>query len=405
MSSDLTESMAEPALAVPKPIDLASDTTADAVRYGFIDLLRGFALVMMIETHVVNAYLPVTTRIGSAFFFWLSFLNGLVAPGFLFAAGFSLSLQADRRWKSWLRFGPPFWKQMRRLGFISLVAYYSHLQGFRLSRYLANWNDASLWTKTLQVDVLQCIVVSLLVVHALILILRRRSLLPWGAGFLALSMSLLTPWIWAQDFRGKFPLSMALFLNPHETSLFPVFPWICFVLVGTCAGCIFVKSEEARRLQHFMAGISLLGFFMIAGGLFFRNSRFTLPGHIEFFTTSPLYVIIRIGCILIFCALLYSLETGGRWIPNSIRLAGQESLLVYGVHLWLIFSMLRGKRMGAIIGLKAGYPGCFLMSLLIIIAMLLLAKGWHSLKKNYHGFAKFGQAATVLIMILIFVSN
>jgi len=52
-------------------------------RYGFIDLLRGFALVVMIETHVSNAYLPLASRKGSEFFFGLSFINGLVAPAFL----------------------------------------------------------------------------------------------------------------------------------------------------------------------------------------------------------------------------------------------------------------------------------------------------------------------------------
>src|SRR5512136_1729999 len=93
-------------------------------RYGFIDLLRGFALVVMIETHVSNAYLPLALKKGSEFFFWLAFLNGLVAPTFLFATGFSLMLQSKRQWDDWLHFRAPFWIQMRRLGFITLVAYY-----------------------------------------------------------------------------------------------------------------------------------------------------------------------------------------------------------------------------------------------------------------------------------------
>src|SRR5512137_2256527 len=81
-----------------------------AARYGFIDLLRGFALVVMIETHVINAYLPAASR-HSWFFFWLTFFNGLVAPTFLFASGFSLMLQGRRNWEDWLHFRPPFWKQ------------------------------------------------------------------------------------------------------------------------------------------------------------------------------------------------------------------------------------------------------------------------------------------------------
>ncbi|MBP1601478.1 MAG: Acyltransferase domain protein [Acidobacteria bacterium] len=78
---------------------------AGGVRYGFVDLLRGLALVVMVETHVVNAYLPAGLRQGP-FFYWLAFLNGLVAPSFLFASGYSLVLQGSRYWNDWLHFRP-----------------------------------------------------------------------------------------------------------------------------------------------------------------------------------------------------------------------------------------------------------------------------------------------------------
>jgi uncharacterized membrane protein len=374
-------------------------------RYAFIDLLRGFALVMMIETHVVNAYYPVALRKGSVFFFWLTFLNGLVAPAFLFAAGFSIVLQSRTQWDQWLRFRLSFWKQMRRLGFVLLVAYYSHLQGFRLSRYLMNRDNAEMWAKTFQVDILQCVVVSLLVVHAIILLLRKRWLLPWGTSILAGVVALATPWIWSLDIHGKLPSSLALLLSPHKISLFPIFPWIFFVLAGSCACHFFLKRVEAHKEPSFARDITVWGSMMIVAGFLLRNIPFTLPGYVDFYTTSPLYLIIRIGCILLICSLLYGLEKKICWIPKTIQVAGQESLLVYGVHLWVIFSFLRGKRMAAIFGLEAGYMRCFLMSLLIALLMLSLAGLWHSLKKNYPTPAKFGQALTVLIMIVVFALN
>ena len=106
-------------------------------RYIFVIFWRGLALIVMIETHVINAYLPAVSR-HTEFFFWLSFVNGLVAPAFLFASGFSLVLQAHRNWEAWLRFGPALRKQMRRLGFILLVAYYLHLPYFGISKFRAS---------------------------------------------------------------------------------------------------------------------------------------------------------------------------------------------------------------------------------------------------------------------------
>ncbi len=370
-------------------------------RYGFVDLLRGFALIVMIETHVVNAYLPAASR-HSSLFFWLTFFNGLVAPSFLFAAGFSVILQANRLWDDWLNLRAPFWKQMRRLGFIVLVAYYSHLQHFKLSKYL-HPDDPVVWAETLQVDILQCIVASLLAVNLLILITRKKSWFAWGAGIVASLAALMTPMMWAADFRGRMPLSIALFLNPHGVSLFPLFPWISFLLAGCCTCYLFLRASEGKLDRGFMRNLTIAGIVMILAGLILRHSPLTLPGRVNFYTTSPLYVIIRVGCVFLICSLLYWLEKSLNWVPKPVRLAGQESLLVYGVHLWVIFAFLRGKHVGPVIGLETGYLGCLLLSAAIIAFMLFLAKYYHSLKTNYPRFTRFARSTTVIAMIFVFL--
>jgi uncharacterized membrane protein len=372
-------------------------------RYGFVDLLRGFALVVMIEVHVTNAYLPLALKKGSEFFFWLAFINGLVAPTFLFAAGFSIVLLGNSQWDNWLRFGPSFWKQMRRIGFITLAAYYTHVQGFRLSHYLANWNDYTIWSRSLKADVLQCIVVSLLVVHALIFIVRKKKYFPWGALILAIFVAVSTPWVWAQDFRDQLPLSVAFLLNPHGMSLFPVFPWLCFVLAGSFTSSLFLKAVEAQKTARFMRWIAWFGALMVAGGLLLRGVPFTLPGNVNFYTTSPLYLMIRIGCVLVLCFLLYRWEVRGKWIPTLVQVAGQESLLVYGVHLWMIFGLLRGRLLAQHLPLQFGYAGCFSLSIVLVLLMLCLAKYYHKLKSGYPQRVRYAQGIIVILMILVFV--
>ncbi len=401
-SPGLSQSAAAASIDTPAAgrAETTGQVSSKPARYGFVDLLRGFALVVMIETHVVNSYLYTEPR-HSALFFWLTFFNGLVAPSFLFASGFSVMLQANRYWDDWLHLRRPFWRQIRRLGFITLVAYYSHMQ-LKLSKYL-NPDTPDIWTETLQVDILQCIVVSLLTVNLLILVMRKRSSFVLGASCAAVAALLVTPWMWAQDFRQRLPLSMALFLNPHGVSLFPLFPWISFLLVGCCASGLFLKAAEGKADAKFMRNLAVAGGAMILGGLLLRAVPYTLPGRVNFYTTSPLYVMIRIGCVLLICALLYRLEKYRQWIPRPVRLAGQESLLVYGVHLWVIFVFLRGKHMGPILGLEAGYPGCLLMSAAIIAFMLCLAKYWHALKTGFPRFTRFAQALTVIIMVVVFL--
>lgn len=372
-------------------------------RYGFIDLLRGMALVVMIETHVVNAYLPFSLR-HQAFFFWLTFINGLVAPTFLFASGFSIMLQGKRQWDNWLHFKPPFWVHMRRLGFIMMVAYYSHLDHLKLSKYL-HPEDPGIWKYTLQVDILQCIVASLLVVHVLVLVFRRPNRLALGALSLAIGIALLTPMIWARDFTKSLPLALALYLNPHGISLFPLFPWLVFILSGSVAAVMFLQALEHGADVRMMRWASLVGAAFIAGSFAAKSLPYTLPGVHNFYTTSPLYVIIRLGCVLILCSGLYFLEKYKNWRPGPVLVAGQESLLVYGVHLWLIFALLRGKHLGPILGLEAGYPACFGLSLAIIVLLLWLARRYHTLKIKYPTGTRRGRIAIVLTMIAVFVTR
>jgi len=58
----------------------------EKVRYTFIDLLRGWAIILMIEPHVFNTFLlPELKQTG--WFSVVSFINGLIAPAFLFVSG------------------------------------------------------------------------------------------------------------------------------------------------------------------------------------------------------------------------------------------------------------------------------------------------------------------------------
>jgi uncharacterized membrane protein len=391
----------------PELPSLGSNRTSTSVsskgpRYGFVDLLRGFAIIMMVETHVVNAYLPHALKKEYGFFFWLAFLNGLVAPSFLFATGFSLILQSNHQWDNWLHFRPPFWRQMRRIGFITLVAYYTHLQWFGVRWYMKSWNDARMWDRTFQVDVLQCIVVSLLAVIAIIMIFRKRVFLPWVTGILGLGIALATPWMWSLNFRGKLPLPIALFLNPHGISFFPIFPWMSCVLAGAFACHFFLKAANSEKIANYMKFTACLGGLMIAAGLLLKNVPYTLPGESSFYTTSPLYLMIRLGCVLLLCAILFKYEARAKWM-QPVQLAGQESLLVYGVHLWIIYAFLRGRFLGPMIGKQFGFLGCFSLSIAIIVLMLVLAKYWHALKKNFPRQTRFAQAGIVIIMVIVFL--
>jgi uncharacterized membrane protein len=380
---------------------MQAKTGSGARRYGFVDLLRGWALVVMIETHVINAYLPPASR-KSAFFFWLSFVNGLVAPSFLFASGFSLVLQARRQWNAWTGLEPAFWKQVRRLGFILLVAYYLHLPHFGLSKYLIP-QDLAFWKAAFQVDVLQCIVVSLLVIDLLIFLLRKPGPFVSGACVIGTGAALVTPWMWGQEFIGTVPLPVALFLNPHGVSLFPLFPWISFAVAGSCAALFFLNAVDRNSDSRFMRDVFIAAAAAIPVALYARYLPLFSAWKPGFYTTSPLYVAIRLGCVMILCSGIYFMEKRLGWVPGMIRLAGQESLLVYCAHLLLIFSILRQPPVVNLLGRQAGYAACFALSIALILLMLLAAKIWHGVKRNHPRIARSALMVAVVLSAIVFL--
>jgi uncharacterized membrane protein len=82
-------------------------TPTRASRLVFIDWLRGFSILLMIETHVFNSLLKPFLK-EEGWFHLLNFFNGLVAPSFLFVSDGPSSLRALENWKTSTNSDPLF---------------------------------------------------------------------------------------------------------------------------------------------------------------------------------------------------------------------------------------------------------------------------------------------------------
>jgi hypothetical protein len=159
------------------------------------------------------------------------------------------------------------------------------------------------------------------------------------------------------------------------------------------------EGRDARYMIH----ASWVALAVVGGALVARELPLFSAWRVGFYATSPLYMLIRLGCVLILCAGLYAMEKRLHWVPRAIRLAGQESLLVYGAHLLLVFSVLRRSLVASILGRQAGYGGCLLLSAVLILLMLGLARLWHGWKRDNPRFAKLILIAVVGINAIVFL--
>ena len=134
-------------------------------RLHFIDLLRGIAVIVMVEVHVFNAFLQTQYRT-TEWFSVLNYINGLVAPSFVFMAGFVFMVASQRKLDEFRAYGKAFWRQIWRIFLILCVGYFLHLPYFSFHRVITETTEAG-WLKFYQADVLHCIAVGLFILFLL----------------------------------------------------------------------------------------------------------------------------------------------------------------------------------------------------------------------------------------------
>ena len=147
---------------------------------------------------------------------------------------------------SYLSFGPPLYRQVARLLLILLIGYGLHVPRFNYHhlRYVAG---TQAWLDFFQVDVLQCIGASLLIIQVLLLVLRSERWLYRVLTVLTLAIAFLSPVMWAIEFRDILPVPIASYINGIHQSLFPLFPWAAFLFAGAITGyCMSARGKRSR---------------------------------------------------------------------------------------------------------------------------------------------------------------
>lgn len=356
---------------------------APSRRLAFIDLLRGWAVIVMIETHVVNA----TIQKGIAEAPWfevINFINGLVAPTFLFASGMAFAVTTRRKLDAYLSLGTPLVKQVWRLLFILCIAYILHLPKFNLAAILEGLTERQVLV-FLQADVLHCIAVSLLFLQAVLFLVRTEKSLYRVAGGVAIAILFTTPFVWGVDWLTVMPAPLAAYMNGLHFSLFPLFPWMVFILAGTIAGHAFTLSQDGapagdtpvfpvRPFATVGAGLIVLSFVLIP-------LAWVYPTY-DYWRYSPAFVLLRLGIVMVFAAVAMRYETARGVSPASlVTLVGRESLLIYTVHLMLIYGDYGSFNFRRWSDHTFTLPVALVWTVVLLALMFLLAMGWDRVRK------------------------
>jgi uncharacterized membrane protein len=371
----------------------------EKVRYTFIDLLRGWAILIMIEVHVFNAFLLPELK-QSDWFDILTFINGLVAPAFLFVSGFAFAVSSNSKLDDMRRLKFSFWKKLWRYISIILIGYVLHLPLISLSKII-NLATAEQLQQFFAVDVLQCIGVGLLLLFALRLIIRSDKIYHYSLIGLTIFVMILSPVFQRTDFTNYFHPVIANYFNDLNGSLFPVFPWINFILVGAIFAKYFLAAVTKNKEEKFIRVTTITGIILLLSGHLFYSGL--SPEQITSINPNPMFSIERLGYILVFAALCWYFN---KWRNKKsfVLDASRESLLIYWLHLLVIYSTVwEGNSLENIIGQTLNVLECITVTFVLMVLMILAAKFWGWTKSKFPVYATKVAWGIVGVLFIIFL--
>jgi uncharacterized membrane protein len=289
----------------------------------WLDWQRGIAVLLMVEVHVLDAWLaPDVPR--TALHHALHFLGGLAAPAFLFMAGVSVVLGDAALARKGLSRGARTLRLLRRALWLLGVAFL-----FRGGEYVLGgmWRVPGGWRDLFRVDILNVIAVSLVLAVLAAVAPPRRARLPLAAA-LALVIALVTPPIVAQPHA---PGPLIDYLLPPTGGEFALFNWGAFVLAGAAVGRLLEKRD--RRLLTMAVAASLIA----AGVVGDRAAPFY--ANQDFWHASPWWLFIRLGVVVGVSGVLQSIPAAAARVLAGLSLLGRHSLLGYMASVELTYGL------------------------------------------------------------------
>ncbi len=345
------------------------NVVGNANRLVFMDLLRAYAVLMMVQGHTIEVFLKSEYRTLDNYFFniW-NFNRGLTAPIFLFSTGLVFNFLFTKYDTSFFA-NPRLLKGIKRAVFLLCITLVFRYPGLKLSKYAGLSFDG--WKQFLAVDVLQLIAVSLLIVIILNYIagLFNKAYLPVFM-FAAFAILFSSRSVYNITWSDTMPVVIAAFINNNTGSQFPLFPWLFYVLCGAVFGTILHRYRSPEKLRRLIR-------YCLAGAIFIilpigaAEAIFAYGFGITFLWVTPALDIFRMGFVLFAVSLFIYVSLVWKEIPQVITWAGRNSLWIYLLHTIILYGSTYNEGFSTYYRERYEAVPSIFFAMLMLIAMML----------------------------------
>lgn len=298
----------------------------------FIDLLRAYAILMMLQGHFTDTLLAEAYRDPAhpIYAAW-KFMRGMTAPIFFFASGLIfvfLLLKDDRP----LRRNARVQKGLRRGLQLVLIGYSLRLC---FPQLLLGYTSPNLF----RVDVLHCIGIALLCLVGLYA-LSRLIRMPLTLGLLmagALSFFFYFD-VREADYSG-WPVGLQNYFVRTHGSVFTPIPWVGFTFMGGLLGTLLHHRPQWAFQSYLPITLLIGGLLMDAYSYYWLMDLYAWTGWGQFHRHAYFnFLLQRLGHVWVAVAAFIWIAQLWRRVPALLLRMGSETLAIYEVHYVLLYS-------------------------------------------------------------------
>ena len=370
-------------------------------RYLFVDILRFFAVILMLQGHTFEALLSPNLK-KESWYFIHDLFHGLTAPMFLFSSGVAFSISTFKKWEDHIELGNPFYKRITRFLGLILIGYALHLPYLDFKRLVFSSSENNL-LDFFQVDALQCISVTLLFLQILVFIIKDEKKFTYLTLILAMIIIFISPILYGFKLKGIVPIWFGSYLNYDFRSWFPLFPWSGYTMLGVVFSFFFINEKEHQHAIIFMKKL-FISMIVIFGIVYFISNLETniYEGH-DFWKVNPLVVFGRLSVIGMVMVTLFYIESKIHIKSKIPTIIGSESLFIYVLHLLIIYGSVLNLGLKFIWGGKFGVLESIIVFLVLLMLMTIFAVVWHKGKLKYKKQFVYLRITGIILFLFLFL--